>query len=143
LNLTAALDAPCEPAALWQWVDDLARYPTWLGLVTKAVPSGSDAWLVDLRGRIGPLSRAKRLRMVRTECEEERLAIFERREDDGRQHAAWILRAELHPTASGSHLDMRLHYGGALWGGVLERLLRDEIEHGRQRLLELVSGSTP
>ena len=38
---------------------------------------------------------------------------------------------------------MRLHYGGALWGAVLERLLRDEIESepGR-RLLQLVSERT-
>ena len=37
---------------------------------------------------------------------------------------------------------MRLHYDGALWGPVLERLLRDEIEQGRGRLLALVSGPT-
>jgi hypothetical protein len=34
---------------------------------------------------------------------------------------------------------MRLHYGGALWGPVLERLLADEVDRGRRRLLDLVS----
>ena len=37
---------------------------------------------------------------------------------------------------------MRLHYGGTLWGAVLERLLRDEIESSRRRLLQLVSERT-
>ena len=37
---------------------------------------------------------------------------------------------------------MRLHYGGSLWGPVLERLLGDEIERSRSRLLDLVSDST-
>jgi hypothetical protein len=38
---------------------------------------------------------------------------------------------------------MTLHYGGALWGPVLERLLADEIERGRARLLALVSAPRP
>ena len=36
---------------------------------------------------------------------------------------------------------MRLHYGGALWGPVLERLLSEEVERGRDRLLGLVSAT--
>jgi hypothetical protein len=39
----------------------------------------------------------------------------------------------------GSSLSMRLHYGGALWGPVLERLLGDEVDRSRDRLLALVS----
>ena len=38
---------------------------------------------------------------------------------------------------------MGLHYGGALWGPVLERMLADEVDASRQRLLALVSGPTP
>ena len=39
-----------------------------------------------------------------------------------------------------STLDMHLHYGGALWtGGVLERVLADQIRNGRDRLAALVS----
>jgi hypothetical protein len=34
---------------------------------------------------------------------------------------------------------MRLHYGGRLWEPLVERLLRDEIEVSKRRLLALVS----
>jgi hypothetical protein len=142
MELAADLDAPCAPEELFAWVDDLARYPSWLSIVTRAEAYAGDplAWSVDLRGRVGPFARSKRLRMVRTTFEPPRLAVFERREDDGRQHAAWALRAEVTPMAGeGSHLAMRLRYDGALWGPVIEHLLADEIEQGRLHLLELVS----
>ena len=142
MELAADLDAPCPPAELFAWVSDLARYPSWLSIVTRAEAYAGEplAWSVDLRGRVGPFARSKRLRMVRTTFEPPRLAVFERQEDDGRQHAAWVLRAEVTPMAGeASHLAMRLRYDGALWGPVIERLLADEIEQGRLRLLELVS----
>jgi hypothetical protein len=48
------------------------------------------------------------------------------------------------PTDDGSRLDMHLHYGGALWtGGVMERVLGEQIVAGRERLLELVSSDGP
>jgi hypothetical protein len=139
------LDAPCPPSELFSWVSDLVRYPRWLSLVSRAEAYAGEppAWSVDLRGRIGPFARSKRLRMVLTEFEPSHLAVFERREDDGRQHAAWVLRAEVTPAGEGSHLAMRLRYDGTLWGPVLERLLSDEIEQGRLRLLGLVSEPTP
>jgi hypothetical protein len=140
LDLSATLDAPCSPHELFEWVDDLDRYPSWHTIVTRAVPDGEAAWIVDLRGRVGPLARSKRLRMARVTQEPDRLAVFQRTERDGRHHADWALRAEVEPTVSGSRLVMELHYGGAFWGPVLERLLRDEIEQSRARLLELVSG---
>jgi hypothetical protein len=142
VEIDAALDAPCPPAELFTWVDDLSRYPSWLTIVTTAEPDGDGCWVVDLRGRFGPLARSKRLRMQRTTLEPERLAVFERSERDDRDHSPWVLRAQVSPTGSGSHLDMHLHYGGGLWGPVLERLLRDEIDHSRDRLLALVSGRT-
>jgi hypothetical protein len=144
MELAADLDAPCPPEELFMWVDDLERYPAWLSIVTRAEAyAGAPlAWSVDLRGRVGPFARSKRLRMVRTSFAPSRLAVFERQEDDGRQHAAWVLRAEVSPLdgGQGSHLAMRLRYDGTLWGPVIERLLADEIEQGRLRLLELVSG---
>ena len=147
MDLTASLEAPCPPEDLFGWVDDLARYPAWLGIVERAValPADGDAsdeppaWSVDLRGRLGPFARSKRLRMVRTELAAPSLAVFERRETDGRHHSRWMLRAEVAPRPTGSALHMRLHYGGALWGPVLERLLAEEVERGRARLLGLVS----
>jgi hypothetical protein len=83
--------------------------------------------------------------MTRTQHDPERLVVFERDEADGRRHSPWTLRAELAPSttvAGGTHLDMHLSYGGGLWGPVLERVLADEIESGRDRLLALVSGPT-
>ena len=145
MELTAELEAPCPPSELFAWVDDLSRYPAWLTIVTRAEPFQGDppAWSIDLRGRVGPFARSKRLRMVRTEIVPDELAHFERQEDDGRQHAAWVLRAAVRPSGAGSRLDMLLRYEGALWGPVLERLLSDEIVQGRARLLELVSAPKP
>lgn len=145
MDVTATLDAPCGPDVLFAWVDDLARYPDWLDIVPRAVavePHDADvgpAWSVDLRGRLGPFARAKRLRMVRTAREEGHRARFERAEHDGRQHSPWVLDATVDPTDQGSRLTMRLHYGGRLWMPALDRLLADEIERSRPRLLACVS----
>jgi hypothetical protein len=144
VDIAATLDAPCSPDELFLWVDDLGRYPDWLDIVPRAVPVEAHphdvgpAWSVDLRGRLGPFARAKRLRMVRTATESGRHARFERREHDGRQHSEWVLDARIDETADGSRLTMGLHYGGRLWMPVLDRLLADEIERSRPRLLARV-----
>ena len=68
VDVSADLAAPCTPDELMAWVDDLERYPSWLAIVTSASPAAAvdgdagPAWLVDLRGRLGPLARSKRLR---------------------------------------------------------------------------------
>lgn len=152
MEIVAEMDADCSPEELFAWVDDLARYPDWLEIVTRAEPAdspvgvgvgvcvGSDgpAWAVDLRGRVGPLARSKRLRMVRTLRETPNRVRFERSELDGRSHSPWTLEAEVTGGAAASHLTMRLRYGGGLFGPVLERILRDEINRSRQRLAGLV-----
>lgn len=123
-------------------VEDLGGYPRWLDIVPRAVADG-DAWTVDLRGRLGPFARSKRLRMQRTERDEPRRVVFERRELDGRSHSPWVLMAEVSPMGSnGSSVTMHLHYGGALWGPVLERMLRDEIGRSKPRLLALLGSSS-
>ena len=146
MEIVATLDAPCAPEVLFDWVDDLGRYPDWLDIVPRAVPVEAHhddvgpAWSVDLRGRLGPFARSKRLRMVRTAREAGSHARFERVEHDGREHSSWVLDALVGATADGSRLTMSLHYGGRLWMPVLDRLLADEIERSRPRLLERVSG---
>ncbi len=142
MDLVAKLDTPYPPARLFAWVEDLARYPRWLVIVPRAVPEPGvdDAWSVDLRGRVGPFARSKRLRMVRTIHQEPRTVRFERAERDGRRHSSWVLTADVEPVDGGSRLTMRLYYGGSLWGPVLERLLGDEIEHSKSRLLALIQG---
>ncbi|MDP1820412.1 MAG: SRPBCC family protein [Acidimicrobiales bacterium] len=145
MDVVATLDAPCAPSDLFPWIDDLARYPEWLDIVPRSVPvegkegDAGPSWSVDLRGRLGPFARAKRLRMVRTASDGEHHACFERREHDERNHSTWVLDAEISPVPAGSRLTMRLHYGGRLWMPVLDRLLADEIERSRPRLLACVA----
>jgi hypothetical protein len=52
------------------------------------------------------------------------------------------LTATVDATTDGSRLAMDMHYSGGLWGPVLERMVREEIDAGRARLLALVSGRT-
>ena len=147
MDVNADLEAPVGPERLFAWVEDLGRYPSWLDIVARAETAEAragdpgPAWVVDLRGRLGPLARSKRLRMARVEHVQpgdgaEGRVRFERRETDGRSHAPWVLTARVTGTAEGSRLLMHLHYGGSLWGPVLERLLGDEISRSRQRLLD-------
>jgi hypothetical protein len=75
--------------------------------------------------------------MVRTTADVGSLAVFERRELDGRQHSDWVLRARVVPGegADTSRLTMELHYGGSMWVPMLDRVLAEEIERSRARLL--------
>lgn len=146
MQTSAELVAPCAPSVLAAHVTDLDRYPAWMGLVHEATAVGGDppAWAVELRTRVGPLARSKRLRMARTVVHDApdggRTVVFEREEHDGRSHAPWVLRVDLAPVEGGTRLRMHLSYGGSLWtGGILQRVLDDEIRRGSERLLTLVS----
>jgi hypothetical protein len=143
MDLTVELEAPYPPEVVFPWVAELDRYPAWLEIVPRAVPegAGTEDWLVDLRGRLGPLARRKRLRMARTELDAPHRVRFERAERDGRQHAAWVLEASVEATAGGARLTMGLHYGGSLFAPVLERLLAEEVDRSRARLLELLAAT--
>jgi len=143
MDIHATLEAPCTADALFAHVDDLARYSEWTTLVHRADadPADAQAWQVELRARMGPLARSKRLRMSRTLRDPHtHVAVFERTEIDGKHHSPWVLRAQVDEVDGASTLRMHLHYGGALWtGGVLERVLADQITSGRERLLALVN----
>ena len=140
MDVSAELDAPCDAPTLFRWVEDLSRYPDRLSIVPRAVAEDEpDTWRIDLRGRIGPLSRSKRLRMVRTRHDPPTTAVFERDERDGQEHSAWVLRVEVLPTDAGAQLVMHLHYGGRLWEPLVERLLRDEIDSSKAKLLALIA----
>ena len=152
VDVTAALDAPCSAGRLFGLVDQLDAYPSWMDLVHRVEPApsvsadaGRPAWKVELRARVGPLARSKRLRMVRTRRDpDEGVVVFERAEVDGRSHSTWVLRATVSEQQGGSRLEMHLHYGGALWtGGLLERVLADQISAGRARLLARVAEPSP
>lgn len=157
MNVSVDLVAPCSVRELFAWVDDLGGYPKWMGLVHRADPlvdatATCPAWNVELRARIGPFARSKRLTMVRTIFEHSdsrddnspSRVVFERTESDGRKHSVWRLSAMVAPCEAGSRLNMQLHYGGGLWtGGLVERALHDEIEASRKRLLSLIAATTP
>ena len=159
MDVHDSVDLACAPETLRCWVDDLERYPTWLSIVPRAVREdppvtdaeveaiGAPAWDIELRAHLGPLARSKRLRMVRTLNDDMHIR-FERWELDGKEHSPWVLDARMEvvedPLApdlswpSTTRLSMALHYGGTLGGGLLERLLRDEIDRSKPRLRELV-----
>lgn len=149
MDLRASLEADCTPETLFEWVGGLDSYDRWLEIVPRTTEAPAiegdpgPAWDVTLRGRLGPLARSKRLRMARTEHrppegEAPGRAVFERRETDGRDHAAWRLAATVDATPTGSRLVMDLHYGGSLWVPLLDRVLSSEIEASRRRLRALV-----
>lgn len=153
------MTAPCPPRELFGWIDDLGVYPSWMGLVHRAEPieprDGRPRWDVELRAKVGPFARSKRLVMARTVCAPDATptadVVFERDETDGKRHSMWRLSASVSPMAStddagpvGSTLVMRLHYGGSLWtGGVVERVLHDEIVRSRDRLVSRIAETTP
>jgi hypothetical protein len=142
MELTESVELAAPADEVFAVVEDLGRYPEWLSIVPRAVAVEGDppAWMVDLKGRLGPLSRAKRLRMERTLCEAPTRVRFERREQDGRNHSAWVLDALVAPRGAGVDLTMTLRYGGALWVPMLDRMLRQEIEGSRPRLAALLTG---
>jgi len=143
MDTTASLEAPCTAEQLFELVDDLSTYPRWNGLVhsARAEPGNDSAWDVELRARVGPLARSKRLRMVRTVRDSDTHTVrFERDQADGRNHSPWVLDATIVEAGGVSTLTMHLYYGGRLWtGGALERVLAEQITSGRQRLLDLVA----
>jgi len=148
MEIERQLVLPATTDVVFALVDDLTVYPSWMALTHAVRPVGRDddglpAWDVELRARIGPLARSKRLRMVRTRHEPDRIAVFERIEADGREHAPWVLTAQVEPLdAVSSELRMHLFYGGSLWtGAVLQRVLDDEIRRGSDALLASLSGS--
>jgi hypothetical protein len=145
MRTSESIDLAAAPGLVFEHIAELDAYPRWLPLVHRADRVDGDdrgpAWDVELRARVGPFARSKRLRMARVDVVDECLVVFERAEVDGREHARWALRAELAPTTTGTRLTMHLAYDGGLWtGGVLERVLDEEVRRGRTGLAALVSG---
>jgi hypothetical protein len=139
VDIRVDVNLPCSAKELLPFIDDLAQYPSWMGLVHTVVPEGEGVWQVELRGKIGPFARSKRLRMIQVETQEPHHIRFERQENDGRSHSDWVLDAQVTEVGSASTLNMTLHYGGRLFSNVVERALHDEIEASKQRLRELVA----
>jgi hypothetical protein len=136
------IEATCDE--VFVHLEDLSRYPAWAPLVHSATVSDDNhgdepGWDVELRAKVGPFARSKRLRMVRVVHDRPRVAEFVRSETDGRQHAQWRLRASVAPAVAGCLVEVHLHYGGSLWGPVLERVLADQVASGREGLRKVVA----
>ena len=139
MDIRVDVNLPCSAKELLPFIDDLAQYPSWMGLVHTVISEGEDVWQVELRGKIGPFARSKRLRMIQVETSEPHHILFERQENDGRSHSDWVLDAQVTEVGSASTLNMTLRYSGRLFSSVVERALHDEIEASKQRLRNLVA----
>lgn len=142
------LDAPVGTVAAL--VDDLSAYAQWMPMIhgiERADADGETAWSVELRAKVGPFARSKRLRMVRTVRDTSPdgavTVVFARREVPVRQHSAWTMTVRVSPRGAGCTVAMDLEYGGSLWtAGVLDRVLASNVEAGKKGLAAAVNGST-
>lgn len=145
MKIEVVHDIPASPQQILVWMSDLETFPQWTNLLhhvesQDASPDHDRAWQVELRGRIGPFARSKRLRMVRVDTDSPDHLRFERRELDGIEHGSWILDVRVEPSGGEtSRVRVVFEYRGRLWSGAMERLLRDEIESSKRRLTDLVT----
>lgn len=133
-------------------IEDLSTYPRWLSIVASAAPAPAvpvdegPAWLIELVARIGPISRRKRVRMVRTLHDGEAGEVrFERREDDEGEHSPWVLTGRAVPSEESNGgagqvttLDVHIHYGGGSRLPGIDILLRQEARRAGERLENLL-----
>ena len=142
MDLDAVAIVTASVSAVVGVLEDLATYPHWLTIVGAATPAtrhdddAGPAWAVDLVGRVGPLVKRKRVRMVRVAPDVEGGTVrFERSELDGRSHNEWILTGSASLSENGGTVvRVGIHYGGG--GGLpgADRLLRQEVRRAGDRL---------
>lgn len=144
LKVRASLETLVNRKIAHTVLRDLAQYPHWLDIVHSVTrdESSENAWIIELRGKVGPFARSKRLRMVRTIDDENSSVVFERSEIDGRNHSEWKLTVFLAGAGSETEVSVEMFYGGSMFGGgILERMLADQIERSRPQLIALLSKS--
>jgi len=147
VDLDATADLDIDRARVFAALEDLATYPHWLRIVGSAAPAPSDAgdagpaWSVELVGRIGPFTKTKRVRMVRTGHDPHAGTVrFERVEHDGRSHNVWVLTGDATATDTGrTKVRVHLHYGGGRTLPGADLLLRQEAARAGERLHRHVS----
>ncbi len=141
MNYSSSVDVPVAIDAVRPFVEDLAAYPTWMPMVHDVVAVDDGVWSVELRAKVGVFARSKKLRMRRT-MNEENIIVFERDEDDNRQHSPWVMRVSLSPSAMGTNVTIDLSYGGSLWtAGILDRVLASQVDAGKSGLVRAVQGA--
>lgn len=141
MNYSSSVDLPFTIDVVRPFVEDLASYPTWMPMVHNVASIADDLWTVELRAKVGVFARSKKLRMRRS-MNEENVIVFERDEDDGRQHSPWVMRVMLAPSATGTSVTIDLSYGGTLWtAGILDRVLASQVDAGKAGLARAVQGA--
>lgn len=150
MRAQSSVDLPVGADFVIPYVSDLARYVEWMPMVHQATTDddaeGRPAWMVELRAKVGPFARSKRLRMVRTS---ESLAPgraafrFERVEIGATHHSSWVMNVVVTARDTSSTVTIDLEYGGSLWSaGVLDKVLAAQIEEGKKGLTRAVSRPT-
>jgi carbon monoxide dehydrogenase subunit G len=141
MKYSSSVDVPVAIEAVRPFVEDLVAYPSWMPMVHDVASVGDGVWSVELRAKVGVFARSKKLRMRRT-MNEENIVVFERDEDDGRQHSPWVMRVLLSPSATGTNVTIDLSYGGSLWtAGILDRVLASQVDAGKTGLVRVVQGA--
>jgi len=141
MNYSSSVDLPFATDVVRPFVEDLSAYPAWMPMVHNVSSFAADIWTVELRAKVGVFARSKKLRMRRS-MNEENVIVFERDEDDGRQHSPWVMRVMLSPSATGTNVTIDLSYGGTLWtAGILDRVLASQVDAGKAGLVRAVQGA--
>jgi len=140
VRVESSVDVPVAANVVAPFVESLDRYPQWMALAHSVVADSDDAWVVELRAKVGPFARSKRIRMRRVRNDHARGYTFVRDETDGRQHSPWTLTVDLTSIDVGTRVSVVMDYEGSLWvGGVLDKVLASQIEAGRTGLLAAVT----
>lgn len=128
---------------------DLSGYPQWMPMIHSIERDDDGAevgWSVELRAKVGPFARSKKLRMVRTVnrvSDGTASFVFERKERGGRSHSPWRMSVNVASNGPSTDVTIDLEYGGALWtAGVLDRVLAGNIEAGKEGFVRLVTSQT-
>lgn len=132
------------PAAVLAEVSHLPGYPAWHGMV-KAVEPDGDGWLVDLEAKVGPIRQSTRVRLVRAAAEAGEgggRVRFVRAELDGKEHSCWELEGIVDPVTGEGPCMLTFRVASDKSSpliGMVEQILRSEVERSAQRLRQLVA----
>ncbi len=141
MKYTSSVDVAAPLSSVLPHVNSLDEYPAWMPLIHSIESDGSDAWIVELRAKVGVFARSKRIRMRRTTNTDSHI-VFERDETDGRTHSPWVLSVELQERSGTTEVTMKLSYGGTLWtAGVLDRILATQVDVGKKNLVKRIQGA--
>lgn len=124
------------PAAVLAEIEDLPGYSDWHGMV-HAVEADGDGWLVDLKGRLGPFTKTKRVRLVRAESTVPGEVRFVRKELDRTDYGGWELQGTVEPATGEGPCTLRfrlLYDGSSPLTSMLEPVLRAETHRSADRL---------